>query len=194
MDSLSKLLTMLLIATLGYSLAACQTLSVSSTSPAMQVITENREQPNAPWSNDTIALNDTDSVYYQEWLKADTKSLCTILALPKQSTAHLTGHSIRRANFSGGWGVAYDLPDLRSAYGVANTGIFPSGEVHYPWPFNVTYKDNSTIGYGHEGGNPTAPWLAYIRLVDNNCFYNVWSAQGKEHLEQMIKDLRRVNS
>ena len=146
----------------------------------------------APWSNPTITNSETDAVYHQEWAKAESKLLCPILALPKQASAHLSGHKVRRANFYGGWGVAYDLPKLRSAYGVANAGTADPKDAFNNWPYNITYKDGSILGYGHEGGDPSAKWLAYIFIPQNNCFYNVWSAQGKVHLEQIISDLRMV--
>lgn len=50
------------------------------------------------------------------------------------------------------------------------------------------------VGYGHAAGNPSAKWLAYIVIAQNNCFYNVWSTQGRDYLERMISDLRQVNS
>ncbi len=50
------------------------------------------------------------------------------------------------------------------------------------------------IGYGHADGDPSAKWLAYIVRAQNNCFYNVWSTQGRDYLERMISDLRQVNS
>lgn len=196
--------------TLCMGLVSCQsTHSVAQTSPASKTSVNqpnnainhqhtaaaigNVAIPKAPWTNAAIHKNETDSVYIKEWAKSESKSLCPILALPKQAAAHLSGHSIRRANFSGGWGVAYDLPDLRSAYGVANAGTINPEEVNYSWPYNVNYQDGSMVGYGHEGGNPSAKWLAYVVTPHNGCFYNVWSAQSKAHLEQMIADLRLVN-
>jgi len=148
----------------------------------------------APWSKVPISDSEIDTVYRQEWLKSESRGTCPILALPKQSSAHLQGFSARRANFAGGWGVAYDLPTLRSAYGVANTGTLDPNESYNNWPFNVVYRDGSMASYGHEGGNPEANWLAYIIITQNNCFYNVWSAQSKAHLEQMIADLRLVRA
>lgn len=149
--------------------------------------------PVASWTQSTINSNQTDAIYRQEWLKAESKNLCPILALPKNSLAHLSGHTARRANFSSGWGVAYDLPKLRSAYGVANAGTTSPNELFTDWDYNVVYRDGSRVSYGREGGNPTGNWLAYIVIPRNNCFYNVWSVQSKAHLEQMIVDLRMVS-
>ena len=150
--------------------------------------------PVASWTKPAINISQTDTVYQQEWLKADSKNLCPILALPKNSKAHLAGHTVRRANFSGGWAVAYDLPKLRSAYGVANAGTVNPKELFNGWDYNVVYEDGSRVTYGREGGNQTGNWLAYIVIPKNNCFYNVWSAQSKTHLEQILADLRLVSS
>lgn len=148
--------------------------------------------PVASWTKPAINSNQTDAVYRQEWLKADSKNLCPILGLPKDSLAHLSGHTARRANFSGGWGVAYDLPKARSAYGVANAGTVNPNELFNGWDYNVVHEDGSRVTYGREGNSPTGKWLAYIVIPKNNCFYNVWSAQSKTHLEQIIADLRLV--
>ena len=150
--------------------------------------------PAASWAEPAIDSSQTDAVYRQEWAKADSKNLCPILALPKQSSAHLNGHTNRRANFSGGWGVAYDLPNIRSAYGVANAGTADYKGTFNNWEYNVIYQDGSRVGYGREDGNPIGKWLAYIIISKNKCFYNVWSAQSKAHLEQIIADLRLVSS
>lgn len=200
MKSFNMLLVSLLSPALALSLTACQSSAPTNTSgqsPTVSVPTTDTANTTnaqrAPWSNAAINNGATDAVYRQEWLKAESRALCPILALPKQSSAHLSAHSVRRANFASGWGVAYDLPDLRSAYGVANASTVDPNDLSYSWPYNTSYQDGSTVGYGHEGGDPTAKWLAYIVLPQNNCFYNVWSAQGKDHLEQMIADLRLVN-
>lgn len=194
----------LLSATLVVSLSACQSSpSINKTyTPSKNTVNDSMTSPDitgsatslAPWAKSAINNSNTDAVYRQEWLKAESKRLCPILAMPKQASSHLTGHNVRRANFASGWGVAYDLPNMRSAYGVANAGTIDPDELSFSWPYNMSYQDGSMVGYGHEGGDPSAKWLAYIVIPQNNCFYNVWSAQGKNHLEQMIKDLRMVKN
>ena len=209
------LFQMLIFSTITLGLSACQTPTdsvqaptntsssgsmVNGTSEAVKpTVSYPRNPPQLPialpvasWSQPPISSSQTDAVYRQEWLKADSKDLCPILALPKQATAHLSGHTVRRANFSGGWGVAYDLPTVRSAYGVANAGTADFEGIYNDWEYNVVYKDGSRVGYGREGGDPTGNWLAYLVIPKNNCFYNVWSAQSVTHLEQIIADLRWV--
>ena len=198
-------LVFLLPVSLSLALIACQSPSYGNDSilPKKSTMDSSVSTPTinnvdnsaviiAPWTNLTISNNETDNVYRQQWMQAESKSLCPILALPRTSAAHLTNAKVRRAEFAGGWGVAYDLPNIRSAYGVANTGTIDPKDLSYSWPCNISYSDGSTVGYGHEGGDPKAKWLAYLVTAQNNCFYNVWSAQGKSHLEQIIADLRQV--
>ena len=198
MTTAYKMLTIFSLIALSASLNACQstpTINKARPKPITNnpILTPENAAQIAPWAKPAINNNETDPVYRQQWLQANSKSLCPILALPKRSSAHLSAHTVRRAEFSGGWGVAYDLPNLRSAYGVANAGTMDPKDAVFSWPYKVRYSDGSTVGYGHEGGNPTAKWLAYIVIPQNRCFYNVWSAQGKTHLEQMMADLRQVN-
>lgn len=101
------------------------------------------------------------------------------------------GPTPRRANFSNGWGVAWDLPDLRSAFGIAGTGVDAADPSYSEWPYSRTWSDGSTAGYGSEGG--TGPnQLAYLRIAGQGCLYNVWSRLGREHLEHLLEQLRFV--
>ncbi len=145
------------------------------------------------WRKTPILATATDQVYVAEWKKSANHNVCPLLVLPNNADSQLLNHSVRRANFSGGWGVAYDIPELRSAYGVANTGIAaPVGHLAIWHDYHV-YDDGTELTYGREGGNPNAQWLAYLTLADNHCQYNIWSKQGKAHLEQLIADLRVVS-
>jgi hypothetical protein len=87
--------------------------------------------------------------------------------------------------------TAYDLPNLRSAFGIAGTGSHASDPAYDEWPDRQTWDDGSSVGYGPEGG--TGPnQLAYLRIEGQDCLYNVWSRLGKEHLEHLIGELRLV--
>lgn len=152
----------------------------------------------APWRQPAIAATATEAVYSREWAKSETQDKCPLLALPKTAAAQLANRSVRRANFSGGWGVAYDLPNERSAYGVAHSGISdPVGQAAI-WQDYHLYNDGTELTYGREGGDPQGKWLAYLTLgtqyspAGQHCFYNIWSQQSKTHLEQIITELRLV--
>lgn len=152
----------------------------------------------APWRQPAIAATATEAVYSREWAKSETQDKCPLLVLPKTAAAQLANRSVRRANFSGGWGVAYDLPKERSAYGVAHSGISdPVGQAAI-WQDYHLYNDGTELTYGREGGDPQGKWLAYLTLgtqyspAGQHCFYNIWSQQSKTHLEQIITELRLV--
>lgn len=146
------------------------------------------ERP-APWGRAHLRAGDVPEVYLTEWRRAGNRVNCDLLAfvdLPPGATP-------RRAEFSGGWGIAYDTAGTRSAFGVAGTGISASGPQYGAWPHTRTWADGSNAGYGPEGG--TGPnQLAYLRIVGQDCLYNVWSRQGVEHLESLLERLRFVDT
>ena len=145
----------------------------------------------APWalsiSRDVIA-----PVFLSEWNQAKNRSNCALLALSNRSEAHMLGAKPRRANFAGGWAVAYDMPNLRSAYGIAGTGTLANSNNTYTWPHYKQWSDGSRMGYGLEGGEGP-DYLAYLSVKGQSCLYNVWSRLGEEHLLRIINNLRRVD-
>lgn len=67
------------------------------------------------------------------------------------------------------------------------------GDVYDAWPHRVECADGSRAGYGPDGG--TGPnWLAYLRIPGQRCLYNVWSREGKEPLEALLRSLRFVDA
>jgi hypothetical protein len=102
------------------------------------------------------------------------------------------GAAARRANFGGGWGVAYDLPELRSAFGVAGTGARAADPSYAEWPHARVWRDGSRAEYGPEGGSGPNQ-LAYLRVSGQGCLYNVWSRLGRGHLEHLLEHLRFVD-
>ena len=87
--------------------------------------------------------------------------------------------------------MAYDQPDLRSAFGVAGTGSGAAEPSYDDWPFARRWADGSSAGYGPEGGSGPNQ-LAYLRIAGQGCLYNVWSRVGREHLERLLEQLRFV--
>ena len=140
--------------------------------------------PAAPWQGTPVV--DVPAVYLTEWERAENRDRCVLVAFGGvRSDA-----TPRRANFAGGWAVAYDLPGTRSAFGIAGSGAHAS-DPSYQWPDTKTWSDGSTATWGLEGG--TGPnHLAYVRIAGQDCLYNVWSALGKEHLEELIARMRFV--
>ena len=144
----------------------------------------------APWSAPALTRADVPSAYATQWEKAENRSTCALIAPRTVGTKGAEARS-RAATFSGGWAVAYDLPDLRSAFGVAGTGVSAGDSTYDQWPHSLTWDDGSRADYGPEGG--TGPnELAYLRIEGQDCLYNVWSRLGRDHLEQLIHELRFV--
>ncbi|PKB24940.1 hypothetical protein B0I00_0119 [Novosphingobium kunmingense] len=144
------------------------------------------------------------------WRKSEKPETCAPLALKSDAGA---GGKARRANFSGGWGVAFDQPALRSAYGFAGTGFIPQdansvqkqrARLAAQWPYfrEITQLPKpSYAGYGVEGAedypraNPDGNGLnsiAYVRVGGQGCDYNVWSRLGRAHLEHLLANLVMV--
>lgn len=128
-----------------------------------------------------------------EWTKAENRADCAPLGLVNDGAA---AGVPRRAEFTGGWAVAFDRPDLRSAYGFAGTDVdldnVPDrAGLDGQWPLLIDLGPNdsqlpagSYAGYGLDGA---ADWpfdnrsgegmhnAAYLRVAGQACLYNVWS-------------------
>lgn len=142
-----------------------------------------------PWLQPALTRDDVPQVLLAEWSGAPNREVCTPLAPASLGTDERAVP--RRAEFGGGWGVAWDLPNLRSAFGIAGTGVDAADPSYSEWPYSLTWSDGSTAGYGPEGG--TGPnQLAYLRITGMGCLYNVWSRLGREHLEHLLGQLRFV--
>ena len=146
----------------------------------------------APWRAAPIPASSIPRVYLDVWRVAANRSRCALLA-PVALGAEDSSAAPRKATFSGGWAVAYDLPQLRSAFGIAGSASDPQDpDVYSKWPNNISWPDGSSASYGLEAG--TGPnWLAYVKIPGQECLYNVWSRRGQSHLEAIIRSLRFVS-
>ena len=153
--------------------------------------------PKSPWqSHASLKSSQVSPVYQQQWRQSDYK-YCPILAFANHSSVNVKTAQSRAANFSGGFAVAYDLKNykgrpLRSAYGVANAGTTSKRDLYQGWAYRKNYADGSYVTLGREGNNPQSKMLAYL-VLNNGCFYNIWSQLSSEHLQKMIAQLRYVN-
>lgn len=150
-----------------------------------------------------------EPVVRAQWSKAANRRSCAPLALKSDAKA---GGTPRPANFSGGWAVAFDQPDRRSAYGFAGSGLTPDDRADFAvlvdrltrqWPYvrrwdaGDTLPTGSAVGYGLEGAKdyPSGSSgyglqsLAYLRIPGQACLYNVWSKLGRDHLELLLSEL-----
>ena len=138
-----------------------------------------------------VSRSAVPAVYYEQWNRAANRATCDLFALTQLGSGG--GAVPRAATFAGGWAVAYDLPETRSAFGIAGTGVLASDSTYSAWPNQRRWSDGSSAGYGPEGG--TGPnQLAYLRIAGQGCLYNVWSRLGREHLELLLDGVRRVNT
>lgn len=156
--------------------------------PAQQPGAPGEQSPTPPWAEPRLPPTAVPAELLTAWRAADNRGHCALMA-PADPGAQGTP---RRATFSGGWGVAWDQPGQRSAFGVAGTGAAAEGP-SYEWPFMIHWSDGSTAGYGPEGG--TGPnQLAYVRVAGQHCLYNVWSRISRSHLQHLLQSLRFVDT
>jgi hypothetical protein len=144
----------------------------------------------APWRDEPLARAAVPTVYLQQWQKAENRDTCAVIA-PRTLGPEGAGATARAANFSGGWAVAYDLPNQRSAFGIAGAGVSANDASYNKWPYAYDWGDGSKVEYGPEGGEGPKQ-LAYVKIQGQDCLYNVWSALGREHLELLLRELRFV--
>jgi hypothetical protein len=144
----------------------------------------------APWSGARLASSAVPAVYRTAWRAAENRATCALLV--PESLGAQQAATPRAATFSGGWGVAYDLPGTRSAFGVAGAGVDAwAGDTYDKWPHTIDWADGSRAGYGPEGGSGPNE-LAYLEIPGQRCLYNVWSRLGQAHLESLLAQLRFV--
>ena len=194
------------VAALALSAAACGQKSepvpassaatpgtTASEPPSEPALKDSPATPAAPWSAPPIASSSVPRIYVDVWRVAGNRSRCALIA-PVSLGAEDSGATPRKATFSGGWAVAYDIPQLRSVFGIAGSGSDAwSPDTYAKWPENIIWSDSSSAGYGPEAG--TGPnWLAYVKIPEQQCLYNVWSRRGKSHLEAIIQSLRFVTA
>jgi hypothetical protein len=146
--------------------------------------------PRAPWREAPLPRDAVPNVYLVEWEKSQNRTWCTLIA-PRSVGALGEGATPRAAHFAGGWAVAYDLPHLRSAFGIAGAGVRAGDPSYAKWPYVYEWGDGSKVEYGPEGGQGPNQ-LAYLRIAGQDCLYNVWSRLGREHLELLLRELRMV--
>jgi len=158
--------------------------------PRERVVAPVPERFAAPWSGDTLRPEQVPAEYMRAWRVAGNRSSCALVA---PAAVRVQGARPRIAQFAGGWAVAYDTPEQRSAFGVAGTGTTPDATTFDAWPHRRRWADGSSAGWGPEGG--THPnQLAYLRIAGQECLYNVWSRLGEEHLQQLLQELRFVET
>jgi hypothetical protein len=166
--------------------------------------TATRSPSDPPWSSQFLSPASVSPRFIEEWRIAENRATCAPLA--PADLGVITGATARRANFAGGWAVAWDLPGFpgtrpdgtpcadcgRGVAGVAGTGA-SAAEATHQWHYQKEWEDGSRAGWGLEGGSGPR-WLAYLTIPGQECLYNVWSQISREHLESLIEQLRFVRT
>jgi hypothetical protein len=193
-------LVTVLLAAVPVALAGCGGSEAAPDGPgprpgpdADTVPVEEPPLPLAPWSAPALDSASIAAPYLEAWRTAENRASCALLAFTESAPGRAGAEATARtARFGGGWGVAWDLPELRSAWGVAGTGTEPGPNTYDDWPYRREWRDGSSAGYGPEGG--TGPkQLAYLEVTGQGCLYNVWSRLGRDHLEGLLEGLRYVD-
>jgi hypothetical protein len=146
-----------------------------------------------PWKRSpAIAAGRGDAALVaRQWAAADNRASCAPLAFSSVRVGTDAPARARAAYFGGGWGVAYDLPGHRSAFGIAGAGVRATPKDIIRWPDVRRWSDGSAAGWGLEGDQGPGH-LAYIRVAGQSCLYNLWSDLGEGHLRRLMGQLRRV--
>lgn len=198
-------LTLLLLVPL---LAACNDDTGDAGVPASSPANASAPPPASPPQATEPLPKAAERLAVAQWRKAENRESCAPLAFTGTGD---TAATARPATFAGGWAIAFDLPGLRSAYGVAGTGHVP-GEAEVSasqrrrlfgqWPLFRDLPDlpaPAFAGYGYEGeqaydeaaaARAGGRHLAYVRIGGQACDYNVWSHLGRAHLETLLANLR----
>jgi len=156
--------------------------------------------PPAPWSAPALMQERVAPVFLREWRRAENRASCALLAPVDLGAGK--GAKPRRANFYGGWAVAYDRPGSpgtlpsgadcvkcgRSVFGIAGTGSTVGNDNFANFSERIVWADGSYAGYD-AGSSRT---LAYLKVQGQGCLYNVWSNLGSTHLRELLGKLRFV--
>ncbi len=144
----------------------------------------------APWDREPLDLAEVPSVLVEEWRRAENQLWCSGLY---PVTTDVDRATLRRAEFSGGWALAWDMPGLRSAFGIAGVGSPAWADIGTRMPVTVSYGDQ-VVGYGGEGFDDSAQQrLAEFSIPGQLCGYQVWSNLGDGHLLALVDSLRLVD-
>ena len=185
-----------------------------TTSATQEGSTPTTHEPNgtgggvAPWSAPPLPQSAVPQHLIADWAGAANQTWCSAL-FPEDPRSLSPAGVSRSADFSGGWAVAWDLPNGpgrdatdgycpdcgRSAFGIAGADFTGTVNDLAIWPNQIAWSDGSRAGHGLEGleaPGSGAPELAYLKIDGQGCLYNVWSFLGEEHLLELLDSLRFV--
>lgn len=159
--------------------------------------------PAAPWEDAPIGAREAPAPLLRAWDRAENREWCAPIA-PRSLGAAAEGARARAGALEGGWAVEFDrrgMPGIardgsvctdcgRGVFGIAGTSMTPeelAGEADAPAP---SFRDGSHAELEvSEAENVAA---ATITVTGQGCVYQVWSFLGREHVEELVRELRRV--
>lgn len=161
--------------------------------------------PAAPWADAPLATRQVPRPLMTAWERADNRDWCAPLA-PRSFGAG-TGARARTSALEGGWAVEFDhrgMPGVgrdgatcescgRGVFGIAGTGMTPEELVDVDSDAALpaaSFRDGSHAEVEVSEGEQVA--AATITVSGQGCVYQVWSFLGQAHVEELVRELRRV--
>src|SRR5690606_24941470 len=115
------------------TLSACSSRTAEPEAPVPpSETTPDVTTPEAPWAGERLGAASVPPAYVAAWQQAENRATCALVGFVESDA--ISGATARSASFAGGWGVAYDRPGLRSAFGVAGTGVSAAEPAYHEWP------------------------------------------------------------
>jgi hypothetical protein len=179
--------------------------AVATLGPSAAPQVEVASLPAPPWADAPISMSEAPSTLVAAWERAENRDWCAPI-VPRHFGA-AEGARARASNLEGGWAVEFDLRGMRGVardgtvcdrcgrgvFGVAGTSmtpdeiVSPDSEAILPVP---SFADGSHAEFELDETEQVA--AATITLSGQGCVYQVWTFLGREHLDQLVAELRRV--
>jgi hypothetical protein len=191
------------------------TTTSSSPSQTTTTTTQSASDPVAPWAGAALPASAAPATVEAWRSEGSPGAECPAVAPADLGEGEgATARATTRGQ-PGAWWVAYDLPggdgeaDIQSPANDVGTETFSVSAIEIDGgsdsvdrvPNELRWSDGSVGSYGPEGDGTllmpegvTYPWLAYLRIGDSPCLYQVHSYLGREHVEHLISQLRYVET
>lgn len=159
--------------------------------------------PEAPWSEPPLTTHEVPPPILAAWERAENRDNCAPIA--PRSFGAAEGARARASELEGGWAVEFDRRGMRGVmrdgtlceacgrgvFGLAGTAMSPeeiAGE-HSDTPA-PSFRDGSHAELEVSDSESIA--AATITVAGEGCVYQVWSFLGQDHVEELVRELRRI--
>ena len=161
--------------------------------------------PPSPWSEEPMTRQDAPAVLLSAWSHAPNREACAPIA--PRSLGEGAGARARAGELDGGWSLEFDRRGQRgigrdgqicercgrATFGVAGTAMTPEELAdleHGADAPPASFRDGSHAAVSPEEDGVVA---ATITIAGQGCVYQVWSFLGQAHVEELVRELRRVD-